>query len=651
MIAESADTEPKIQSLKSTRRLSILITDSELNRFPYYSIPVSMKSFLQKKLFGKYFCRSIIPGCFLLYCIIFSTLSIKAFNGFNFDFDMGNILQAFHNTLNGNFMGETLGNGDFSVCRFSGHTELVTLLLLPFFALFPSAYTLLVLQTIAIGSAGIVVYFLARQMNIDKKTAVILSLCYWMFPLLAAINLFEFHADPFIITPHLLAWLFYRRRQYVFFWLSIALGISVKEHAFLFNLLLGLMVIDEDKKRSSVLVLLAFAQFFILTPVIQIIFGAKEYNLNLAAHVVSAPDNNPVFVLLKYLTYFLNNLFSSRSQFVLIILAILNITLLKFLRGLILLLPLMMIFIASGSVLFHRHAIMIAPVFIVLIEGISRIKAQRQFSQAFFGTLIPTVSLLFLFPYSAIGINIREMFDPQKHNDFHYKYTKHDSVADSLVRLLPEKVPIASDAHLMTKMVDREWAFIHPHPIDSMRAQYYLFDFFEKRDYDNLLNNRQRVAKLIKADSFVLKCNLDGLIILVRTMGPKVDMPFSLIRKNKEREYLKETYSIIRAEIARSGNGFLMRSYFTKHQNLKGSAFISFFIDEQMKDTIRVLHLASYTLAELEKLEEGTYEEEFYFDIPQGKSIKNRRHEIWLYHKNSYLPFFAREEYRLNRLL
>ena len=85
-----------------------------------------------------------------------------------------------------------------------------------------------------------------------------------MFPPLAAINRFEFHADSFIITPHLLVWLFYRRKQYVFFWLSVALGMSVKEHAFFFNLLLGLMIIGEDKKRSSVLILLAFAQFFFL---------------------------------------------------------------------------------------------------------------------------------------------------------------------------------------------------------------------------------------------------------------------------------------------------------------------------------------------------------------------------------------------------
>jgi len=609
-----------------------------------------MKLRLQQTLFGISFYHLVIWGCFLLYCIIFSTLSIKIYNGFNCDFDMGDILQAFYNTLNGKFMEATLGNGDFSACRFARHTELITLLFLPLFVFFPSAYTLLILQTIAIGSAGIVVYLLALQLNISKKTAVILSLCYWMFPLLAAINLFEFHADSFFITTHLLAWFFYRRKQFVFFWLLIVLGISVKEHAFLFNLLLALLIIDEDRKRSSILFLLAIVQFFIFTPVIQIVFGAKEYHLNLAAHVVNAPENNPVFVLFRYLTYFLNNLFSSRSQFVLIILVILNISLLKFLRGLFLLLPLMMIFIASGSVLFHRHAIMIAPVFIILIEGISRIKAERQFYQALFGTLLPSMILMLLFPYSAIGINIREFFNPQKRNVFHYQYTRHDAIVDSLITLIPKKVPLASDAHLMTKMADREWAFIHPYPADSMRAQYYLFDFFEKRDYDNLLLNRKRVANLIKADSFELKCNLDGLIIIARASDSKKDKPFSLKCKYEGNDHPKESCSIISAKYARSGKGFLMKSSFTKGQDLKGSAFISFFIDEMTMDTIRVLHLASYTLVELEKLEEGGYEEEFYFDIPQGKSIQGRKHEIWLYHKNSYLPFFARKEYRLERV-
>lgn len=609
-----------------------------------------MKSFLQKNLIGKSLHRLMIPGCFLLYCLIFSILSIKAYNGFNCDFDTSNILQAFYNSLNGKLMEATLGNGDFSACRFSVHTELITLLLLPFFAFFPSAYTLLILQTIATGSAGVVVYMLARQLNINKKTAVILSLCYWMFPLLAAINLFEFHADPFIITPHLLAWFFYRRKQYAYFWLLIVLGMSVKEHAFLFNLLLGLMIIDEDKKISSRLILLALAQFFILTPAVQYLSGFNGYTLNLAAHVVGTPDNKLTSVLSGYVDCFWRNLFSFHSLFVLVIMAILNISLLKFLRGLILLLPLMMIFIASGSVLFHRHAIIIAPVFITLIEGISRINAEKQFLQALWGTLLPSMVLMFLFPYSAIGINFREMLDPQKRNVFHYQYTSHDSVADSLIKLIPEKIPIAADAHLMTKMADREWAFIHPNPIDSMRAQFYLFDFFEKRDYDDLLFNRKRVANLIKSDSFGLRCNLDGLIILAKTTNPNSEMPFSLKRKN-DSDYLKESYSILSSEIIRSGNGFLMRCSFSKTLGLKGSAFISFFIDEQMKDTIRVLHLASYTMAELEKLEGGIYEEEFYFDIPHGKSLQNRKHEIWLYHKNCYLPFFAREEYKLARFV
>jgi len=637
--------------LKSIRWFdSISITDLILNLFSDNPIPVIMKSFLQKNLAGKSIYRLVIPGCFLLYCLIFSILSIKAYNGFNCDFDTSNILQAFYNTLNGKLMETTLGNGDFSACRFSRHTELITLLLLPFFALFPSAYTLLILQTMATGSAGVVVYMLARQLNINNKTAVILSLCYWMFPLLAAINLFEFHADPFIITPNLLAWLFYRRKQYAYFWLSIALGISVKEHAFLFNLLLGFMIIDEDKKLSSKLILLALTQFFILTPAIQFFSGYSGYTLNLAAHVIDIQDNKLTSVLPGYVDCFWKNLFSYRSLFVLVILAILNISLLKFLRGLVLLLPLLMIFIASGSVLFHRHSIIIAPVFITLIEGISRVKNEKQFSQVLSRTLLPSVALMLFFPYSAIGINFREMLDPQMRNVFHYQYTRHDSIADSLVKLIPEKIPVASDAHLMTKMADREWAFIHPYPTDSMRAQFYLFDFFEKRDYDDLVFNRKRVSNLIKSDSFALRCNLDGLIILAKTTNPNADMPFSLKRKNEKRDYLKESYSILSSELIRSGKGFLMRCSFSKDQGLKGSAFISFFIDEQMKDTIRVLHLASYTLAEMEKLQEGTYTEEFYFDIPQGKCLQNRKHEIWLYHKNSYLPFFAREEYKLGRL-
>ena len=95
-----------------------------------------------------------------------------------------------------------------------------------------------------------------------------------------------------------------------------------------------------------------------------------------------------------------------------------------------------------------------------------------------------------------------------------------------------------------------------------------------------------------------------------------------------------------------------MKTVFVKgDQNLTGKdALISFFINESTKDTLRVLHLASYANTELEHLEAGVYEEEFYFDVPQSVQIQGRKHQIRLFRKDGYLPFFSRPDYNIKCL-
>ena len=316
---------------------------------------------------------------FILYIVVFSALSIKKYQAFNFDLDMGNMLQAFYNTLRGHFMEMSWNGTDINGCMWMGHTEVIFLILFPFFALFPSAYILLILQTIAIASGGMVVYALARHLMHNKPVALVLALCYWFFPLLAALNLTDFHSDPFIIMPHLLAWYFLRTGQKKMFWGAIVLGILVKEHAFLFNFLLGIILLKQERKPALILLFLSFAQLLIITPFLQLMMGSKHYLILLEAHAIgmSNAETKPLAVILAYGELFLKNLFS-RLPFVLLIIAILNYTLVKFSRGIILVFPLCMLFIAAfGSVHTHRHAILIAPIFITLVEGVARDKEEK----------------------------------------------------------------------------------------------------------------------------------------------------------------------------------------------------------------------------------------------------------------------------------
>jgi uncharacterized membrane protein len=592
----------------------------------------------------------LLWSLFGIYCLTFSFLSIQEYRGFNCDLDMGNMLQAFYNSLDGRFMEMTWNGTDRAGCMWMGHAEIVFLFLLPIFALFRSPLTLLVMQSVAIGLGGIAVFALARHLLRNAKAAVALALCYWLFPLLAAINLFEFHADSFIIAPHLFAYYFHRTGRAKWFWVAIICGFLVKEHAFLFTVLLGIMIIRSHRTRGCLLIALGLAQFFIVTPLLQMLMGTR-LQLNLQAHVLGiSATKDPMFLVGAYVTSFIHGLLSKNALFVMVIALILNRACIRFPAGLILLVPLCALFIAAGSVLSHRHAILIAPVFILLCEGVARLPSVHRLRDVVVGHLIPTTVLLILFPQSVIGLNIRELLIKNHRNVFHYAYTQHDAIADSLIRTVPKGVPIAADAHLRSKLADRKWAFIHPYPTDSTRADFFLFDFFERREYDDVWRNRQRVAALMRSGNFSLLSNTDGLIIIEKKHADGFNAMW-LERVQADVPIPSSGYTVQSIGIRPEKNGYIMDMRFCKgSDSLSGSAFISLFIDRKTNDTIRVLHLASYTIAKLEQLNPGFFQESFWFSIPAGKQFDTRTHEIWLYHKNLYLPFFARREYRLECL-
>jgi uncharacterized membrane protein len=590
---------------------------------------------------------AVIAVFFILYCVIFTVLSIKKYQAFNTDLDMGNMLQAFYSTLDGRLMEMTWNGQGENGCMLRGHTELIFLLLIPIFALFPHASTLLFLQTAAIGIGGIAVFAIARHLSRDTWAPVALAASYWLFPFLAAVNLIDFHADSFIIAPYLFAWYFLRMGRFRLFWLCIVLGTLVKEHAFFLNGLLGILLFNSDRKRSVILLVVAAGQFFLVSPLIQWLAGLEEYRMNLAQHVVGDPSSGIFDTLITYAENFWNNLFNGRAVFAVQIALMLNLSMFLFPRGLIMLLPFTAIFIAAGSVQSHRHAILIAPLFITIIEGVLRLPVRYRLWYSVLGVLLPVSFFFLLSRDSIMGVTMRELASPKYRSVFHYRYTPHDAIADSLIQLIPPKVPVASSMPLRTKLVDRRYSFAHPAPADSTMVDFYLFDFFEKREYDDAWPERLRVASLLNSRHFSLMTNIDGLILLGRELrNDSAFLPrFRFVDSLDDSGPLDYRFSAVTCTA-------LDRGYVMKTRFCKGSgdslihAFISFFIDPEKRDTSRVLHLASYTLSKLESLSPGVYDESFYFDLPQGRTLRNRRHEVWVYKKKGYLPFFARQEHR-----
>ena len=591
---------------------------------------------------------------FILYITIFSILSIKKYLAYNCDLDFGNILQAFYNTFHGRFMQMTWFGSDTNVCRWGGHTEIIFTLLLPIFALFKHPYTLLIIQTIFLGAGGIAIYAIVLKRTEDARLSIILSLSYYLFPYLAAINLSDFHSDPFMILPQLMAWYCFVSKKPVGFWFFILLGMLSKEYSFIFNLLLGVMIIASSRKTGIALILLALFQFLILTPVINMLCGATVLRLNIEGHALISPaaaDSNGIYMALKKLSLVVfrkDTVFKTLPLLILLIPA-----LIRFPSGLILILPIYGALLAlnqHGLFINHRHTIIIAPIFIVLIEGICRIAPDRRFRHALLFLLFPIIVITFCYSGSLLGSNISERFlHPSFHNVFHYQQTSHDLLTDSLITQIPAQAPIAAENNIRAHLALREWAFMHPYPSDITKADYFIFDFFETLDFRNPLEKRSRFAFLMNSKQLNLRTYVDGIIILKREQISEVKpFIFAKIKDDKQIDSIQDLM-INSSLIEQDSDGYILKTEIS-HGNrpIMGDALISLFINEG--DTIKVLHLPSYTTTDLRTLPSGNYHESFFFQIPQGKTLEGRKHIIALYKKDSYLPFFARPSFLIRTL-
>jgi len=140
-------------------------------------------------------------------------------------FDLGGYQSLFVNALSGHPFrcpANVMPTGDWSSLK--GHAEISIYALLPLYALYPRAETLLVIQSSLLGLAAIPLSLtLAR--HLPRSLAAVVALGYLAFPSLQAANLFDFHMQPVAIFFVLWVIYFLDARRYV--WLAIALPIAL----------------------------------------------------------------------------------------------------------------------------------------------------------------------------------------------------------------------------------------------------------------------------------------------------------------------------------------------------------------------------------------------------------------------------------------
>jgi len=207
----------------------------------------------------------------LIYTLVFSYVTILKYYAFEtYGWDLGIYMQILWNTVHGKpfyytYELSAVPSGNFLALHFSP----LILLIAFFYALFPKAETLLVLQSTALGFGAIPLYMLAKKVLNQRIIALTLATVYLLYPPLHGINWFDFHDEAFLVPFLLLVYYAIESRKIRLLYISVALALSTIEYApiivasVLLIKLLKMFKIKEIRVHLTILTILSMIYFVI----------------------------------------------------------------------------------------------------------------------------------------------------------------------------------------------------------------------------------------------------------------------------------------------------------------------------------------------------------------------------------------------------
>jgi uncharacterized membrane protein len=195
----------------------------------------------------------------ILYIAVFFALQVRLYEGLHMTIaDLGIFEQALYRTLHGEFFRTTVGTAFHFEHRvfFADHFHLILLLVLPFYALLPHAYTLFFLQACMAGSGALAIFLIARHKLQSEWMAICFAFSYLLYPpqQWATLNRFVygFHTENFFPALLLFAAYFLEKRKLRLFALFFLLALTVIEYYAILLACLGLYLFLFDKRNRRI---------------------------------------------------------------------------------------------------------------------------------------------------------------------------------------------------------------------------------------------------------------------------------------------------------------------------------------------------------------------------------------------------------------
>ncbi|MCA9924477.1 MAG: DUF2079 domain-containing protein, partial [Anaerolineales bacterium] len=205
----------------------------------------------------------VLGGFIVIFVAVYGWFAIARHGRFNSTgYDLAIHEQILWNTLNGRFFATSLEVDN----SFADHFRPLMLALLPFYALFQTAETLLVIQVIALAVTAVPLFFLANKKLNNKPIALAIAAMYLIYPAVGFVARFDFHMEAIAVPFFVMAFYAMEKEQwrYATFWLVLTL--LCKENMGIVVAIFGLYIMLMRRKwRWGMVWLILGLTAFVLT--------------------------------------------------------------------------------------------------------------------------------------------------------------------------------------------------------------------------------------------------------------------------------------------------------------------------------------------------------------------------------------------------
>ncbi len=212
----------------------------------------------------------------VVFVLFFTILVLKKYYYFGYNIaDLAIFNQTFFNTLHGRWFEETITLNNY----FADHFSPILFFLIPFYAIKPSAVTLLVMQVVITALCAWPIFAIAKKQSGHNLFAYIIALLWLANPFVHRQTMYEFHLYGFMIFLFFWAFYFYQENKIKYFILFFILTLFTREDTIFLFFGLSLLALVEKRSKKTIIniILWSLVYFFIAIFVIRLSSPSSSY--------------------------------------------------------------------------------------------------------------------------------------------------------------------------------------------------------------------------------------------------------------------------------------------------------------------------------------------------------------------------------------